>query len=207
MDRVVAVVTGLPPVLVLALVFVLPALESSTLLGLFVPGETAILIGGLVAHTGELPLWAVVIAGTAGACLGDQVGYALGRRYGPGMLARASGSARRRADIRLARRLIARRGAWAVMVGRWVAVLRAVVPMVAGAGGMPWPPFLRANLAGGLVWATTVALLGYLGAASYHRLERELGIGEWALLAVIAAGVVLHLWRRHRQVRQGRADR
>ncbi|MFI0793669.1 DedA family protein [Micromonospora rubida] len=205
MDRVVAVLTGLPPVLVLALVLVLPALESSTLLGLVVPGETAILIGGLVAHTGELPLWAVVVAGTAGACLGDQVGYALGRRYGPRALAHAPGLLRRHADIERARRLVARRGAWAVVVGRWVAVLRALVPLVAGAGGMLWPSFLWANLAGGLVWATAVALLGYLGTASYHYLERELGIGEWVLLAVIAGGVALHVWRR--RVRRSRADR
>ncbi|MEV6516164.1 DedA family protein [Micromonospora chalcea] len=199
MDRVVAVLVGLPPLLVLTLVFVLPALESSTLLGLVVPGETAILIGGLVAHGGALPLWAVVAAGAAGACLGDQAGYALGRRYGAGVLARAPRVLRRRLDIARARRLVARRGAWAVLIGRWVAVLRAVVPMIAGAGGMRWPVFLRANLAGGLVWATAVALLGYLGAASYRYLERELGIGEWALLALIGVGVALRAWQRARR--------
>ncbi|WP_262014221.1 DedA family protein [Micromonospora sp. Mcm103] len=109
-DTVVQTLVGLPPVLVLTLVFVLPALESSTLLGLVVPGETAILIGGLVAHGGALPLWAVVAAGAAGACLGDQAGYALGRRYGPGVLARAPRVLRRRLDIARARRLVARRG-------------------------------------------------------------------------------------------------
>lgn len=201
----VAVLTGLPPLLVLTLVLVLPALESSTLLGLVVPGETAILFGGLAAHSGELPLWAVVVAGTVGACLGDQVGYALGRRYGSGMLAHVPKSLRGHVDIGRARRLIARRGAWAVVAGRWVAVLRVIVPIVAGAGGMPWPPFLRANLAGGLLWAAAVALLGYLGGASYHYLERELGIGEIALLAVIVGGVALHVWRRW--IRRGRADR
>ncbi|WP_433493594.1 DedA family protein [Micromonospora sp. CA-248089] len=199
MDRVVAVLVGLPPLLVLTLVIVLPALESSTLLGLVVPGETAILIGGLVAHGGALPLWAVVAAGAAGACLGDQAGYAIGRRYGAGVLARAPRVLRRRLDIARARRLVARRGAWAVLIGRWVAVLRAVVPMIAGAGGMRWPVFLRANLAGGLVWATAVALLGYLGAASYRYLERELGIGEWALLALIGVGVALRAWQRTRR--------
>ncbi|MEU4782866.1 hypothetical protein [Micromonospora sp. NPDC023633] len=56
MDRLLTAPTGLPPLLVLALVLLLPALESSTPLGLVVPGETAILIGGLVAHDGELPL-------------------------------------------------------------------------------------------------------------------------------------------------------
>ncbi|MEU7714576.1 hypothetical protein AB0B03_21855 [Micromonospora chalcea] len=111
MDRVVAVLVGLPPLLVLTLVFVLPALESSTLLGLVVPGETAILIGGLVAHGGALPLWAVVAAGAAGACLGDQAGYALGRRYGAGVLARAPRVLRRRLDI-------ARPAAWSPVAGR-----------------------------------------------------------------------------------------
>ncbi|MEU6077034.1 DedA family protein [Micromonospora sp. NPDC047074] len=203
MDRLVAVITGLPPVLVLTLVFLLPALESSTLLGLVIPGETAILVGGLLAHAGRLPLWAVVVAGAVGACLGDQVGYTLGRRYGQRVLARAPGPLHRHADIGRARRLVARRGAWAVVAGRWIAVLRVLVPMVAGAGGMPWPPFLRANLAGGLVWATAVALLGYLGSASYRYLERELGIGEWVLLVAIAAVVALRVWRRQR-IRAGR---
>ncbi|MEU7842731.1 DedA family protein [Micromonospora sp. NPDC049114] len=209
---------GLPPILVLTLVIVLPALESSTLLGLVVPGETAILLGGLVAHSGSLPLWAVVAAGTAGACLGDQAGYALGRRYGPSVLARAPRVLRRRLDLARARRLVARRGAWAVVTGRWVAVLRTVVPLIAGAGGMRWPVFLRANLTGGLAWATAVALLGYVGAASYRYLERELGIGEWALLALVSAVVALRVWRRrgvdrstgerHRQSSaRGRADR
>ncbi|WP_205776057.1 DedA family protein [Micromonospora tulbaghiae] len=193
-DKAVEALAALPPILVLTLVIVLPALESSTLLGLVVPGEAAILIGGLVAHDGGLPLWAVAAAGTVGACLGDQAGYALGRRYGPGVLARAPRVLRRRLDLARARRLVARRGAWAVVIGRWVAVLRAVVPVLAGTAGMRWPVFLRANLAGGLVWATAVAVLGYLGAASYRYLERELGIGEWVLLTLIAAAVASRVW-------------
>ncbi|GAB3057646.1 hypothetical protein GCM10027186_06240 [Micromonospora schwarzwaldensis] len=194
-----AVLVGLPPLLVLTLVIVLPALESSTLLGLVVPGETAILIGGLVAHGGALPLWAVVAGGAAGACLGDQVGYALGRRYGPSVLAHAPRVLRRRVDLERARRLVARRGAWAVVTGRWVAVLRTVVPLIAGTGGMRWPVFLRANLVGGLLWAAAVATLGYLGAASYRYLERELGIGEGALLALVGVVVALRAWRRARR--------
>ncbi|MEH1031164.1 hypothetical protein V6W11_25765 [Micromonospora profundi] len=81
--------------------------------------------------------------------------------------------------------------------------LWAVIPMIAGAGGMRWPVFLRANLAGGLVWSTAVALLGYLGGASYRYLERELGIGEWALLALIGTGVALRVWLRARRGRSG----
>ena len=110
------------------------------------------------------------------------------------MLARAPRVLRRRLDLARARRLVARHGAWAVVIGRWVAVLRAVVPVLAGTAGMRWPVFLRANLAGGLVWATAVAVLGYLGAASYRYLERELGIGEWVLLTLITAAVASRIW-------------
>ncbi|WP_433532295.1 DedA family protein [Micromonospora sp. CA-263727] len=204
MDRVLAVITALPPAAVLTLVFVLPALESSTLLGLVVPGETALLVGGVVAHGGGLPLWAVIVAAAAGACLGDQIGYLLGRRYGAAVLARAPAVARRHVDLDRARRLLATRGTTAVVIGRWVAVLRTVVPIVAGASGMRRTSFGWANVAGGLVWATAVGLLGYLGAASIHYLERELGIGTHVLLAVVLFALVLAVWRHHRAARRAR---
>lgn len=205
MDRVLAVIAGLPAVMVLTVVFVLPALESSTLLGLVVPGETAVLLGGVVAHNGGLPLWAVITAAVAGACVGDQVGYLLGRGYGPAVLARAPARIRRSADLARAQHLLASRGAVAVVVGRWTAVLRAVVPMVAGISGMRRLPFTVANVAGGLVWATAVALLGYLGAASYRYLERRLSIGGEVLFAVVVVAVLLWAWRGH-GVRRQRPD-
>ncbi|WP_165521964.1 DedA family protein [Micromonospora zingiberis] len=207
MDRLLTGIAALPPVVVLTLVFLLPALESSTLLGLFIPGETAVLVGGVVAHLGGLPLWAVIVAAVAGACLGDQVGYLVGRRYGPGVLARAPAVARRHLDLERARRLVASRGAVAVVTGRWVAVLRVLVPLVAGASGMPRPTFGWANVTGGLLWATAVSLLGYLGAASYRYLERELGIGTYALLAVIAVVAVLTFWRHRRRTDAGNRPR
>ncbi|MEU6024525.1 DedA family protein [Micromonospora sp. NPDC047134] len=199
MDRILAVLAALPPLLVLALVFLLPALESSTLLGLFVPGEAVVLVGGVVAHLGGLPLWAVIIAATVGACLGDQVGYLVGRRYGPGVLAHAPALLRRRLDLDRARRLVARRGAVAVVIGRWVAVLRVLMPLVSGASGMPRRIFGWANLTGGLLWAAAVSTLGYLGSASYRYLERELGIGTYTLLALIVVLALLGSWRRHRR--------
>ncbi|WP_341720119.1 DedA family protein [Micromonospora sp. FIMYZ51] len=201
MERALTMIAALPPVVVLILVFALPALESSTLLGLVVPGETAVLVGGVVAHGGGLPLWAVIVTATIGACLGDQAGYLLGRRYGPQVVARAPAVARRHLDLDRARRLVARRGATAVLIGRWVAVLRTVVPIIAGASGMRRAAFGWANLAGGLVWATGVALLGYLGAASLRYLERELGIGTHVLLAVVLVGVLVAAWRHRARQR------
>ena len=205
-DRLLAMITALPPVIVLTLVFALPALESSTLLGLVVPGETAVLLGGVVAHGSDLPLWAVIAAATAGAWLGDQVGYLLGRRYGASVLAHAPAVARRHVDLDRARRLVSTRGAAAVVAGRWVAVLRTVVPIVAGASGMRRALFGWANVAGGLVWATGVAVAGYFGAASYRYLERELGIGTYAVLGVILVAALLVVWRHRRARRATRPD-
>ncbi|MEV0397963.1 DedA family protein [Polymorphospora rubra] len=198
-----AVLVGLPPVLVLVTVFVLPALESSTLLGVVVPGEVAVLLGGVVAHGGRLPLWAVLAAAAGGAAVGDQIGYLVGRRLGPRLLERMPRRIRCSPVLDRARRLIRTRGAAAVVVGRWIAVLRAVVPSVAGAGGMRRLPFTLANVTGGLLWAVTVGSLGYFGAASYHYLERRLSIGGGVLLAVAVLLVVLWAWRQRVALRHG----
>jgi undecaprenyl-diphosphatase len=191
----------LPAWLVLMLAFVLPALEASTFAGLVVPGEIAVLIGGVVAHGGALPLWAVVVAAIAGAVLGDQVGYLVGRRYGPRLTDRMPARVRRSGDVGRALDLLRRRGAPAVALGRWVAVLRALVPGLAGMSGMRRLPFTAANLLGGALWATTVAVLGYLAGASYRALEHRLGLGGEILLGVLVLAGALWWWR----ARRGRA--
>src|SRR5688572_682906 len=81
--NVVHALTGLPPWLVLVFVALLPALEASAFVGLLIPGETAVLAGGVAAHAGLVPLWAVALVAALGAVAGDQVGYLVGRRYGP----------------------------------------------------------------------------------------------------------------------------
>ena len=70
--------------LALVAVFALPALEASTLLGIVVPGELALVLGGVLAHQGRVPLWATVVAGAAGAVTSDSVGYAIGHTVGSG---------------------------------------------------------------------------------------------------------------------------
>jgi membrane-associated protein len=195
-------IIGLPPSLVLAIVFLLPALESSTFLGLVVPGEIAVLLGGVVAHSRAVPLWAVVVAAVIGATLGDQVGYLVGRRYGEGLLARIPRRLVGPDELERARRSIRSRGAAAVVIARWVAVLRALVPGVAGMSGMRHSVFTVANIAGGLLWAVGVSILGYLAGASYRFLEARLRIGSEALLTVFAVLLLLWIWRRRRQRRR-----
>ncbi len=191
---------GLPTWLVVTLVALLPALEASTLLGVAVPGEIAVLAGGVLAHAGVVPLGVVILAAFSGASLGDQLGYTLGRRYGPQLLAHLPRRLRDSSTVDRALSLIRRRGAVAVLVGRWAAALRALVPGLAGMSGLGRRRFTIANLAGGAVWATSVAVAGYLAGASYAVLERRLGLGSEALLTVtivLVVGWFLLLHRRH----------
>ncbi|PWU53553.1 DedA family protein [Micromonospora globispora] len=205
MDRVLNLLVALPPALVLALVFLLPALEASTFLGLVVPGEIAVLVGGVLAHEGRLPLWAVVVAAVAGAALGDQVGYLVGRRYGRRLLNRVPRRFVRSGELHRALDLVRRRGAIAVVLGRWAAALRALVPGLAGMSGIRQRTFTLANVTGGALWALTVAVLGYLAGASYRLLERRLGWGGEALLAVVVLLVLARFVRARLAARRDAA--
>ena len=194
------VAAGLPACLVLALVFLLPALEASTFVGVVVPGEIGVLVGGVAAHGGDLPLWPVILVAVAGAVAGDQVGYLLGRRLGPRLLERLPARLSRTGGLDRARDLLRRRGAPAVAIGRWVALLRAIVPGLAGVSGMSRARFTLANVVGGALWATTMAVLGYAAGASYRALERRLGIGSEVLLGLLVLlGIVLWWRARHRR--------
>lgn len=194
-------IASLPPWLVLVLVLVLPAVEAALFVGLIVPGETAVLIGGVVAHSGGLPLWAVVVAAITGAAVGDQVGFHVGRRYGQSLLDRLPQRMRKHGDVERALALIRRRGAMAVLMGRWAAALRALVPGLAGMSGMSQRSFTVANLAGGALWATAVAVAGYLAGASYRVLERRLGLGSEVVMAVVVIVVLVAVIRARRRAR------
>ncbi|TDO45509.1 membrane protein DedA with SNARE-associated domain [Kribbella sp. VKM Ac-2571] len=203
MNAVLDWLAALPAWLVITVVVLLPALEASTFLGLVVPGETAVIVGGVVAHAGGLPLWAVMVAAGIGAIVGDQVGFVVGRRFGPALLSRLPRRLRRPEHIERALGLIARRGAVAVVLGRWTAAFRALVPGIAGMSRMHRGIFTVANVIGGAVWAFLVAGGGYLAGASYRVLEQRLGLASGLLLASFVCTAIVSVViyrRRHRRL-------
>jgi undecaprenyl-diphosphatase len=181
-----------------ALVFILPLLEASTLLGLIIPGELALIAGGVLAHFGRLPLWAALTVGIGGAVIGDSLGYAVGRRYGERLrrsrLGRRIGARRwRRADQHLQRR-----GVLDVLVARIPPVLRTLVPGAAGMAKMPYGRFLFANVVGGVVWGTASVLVGLLAATEFDKIEKaERWIGLAVLAVLVGIGGYFWLQRRH----------
>ena len=164
-------------------------LESAAFVGLVVPGETVMLLGGVLAAAGQADLLGVVLVAVLGAVGGDQVGYTLGKALGPalrgGRLGRWIGHDRWAS----AEALVARRGGPAVFLGRWIGFLRAVVPAAAGAVGVPRVTFLAWNAVGGALWATTVVCGGFLAGASWRSVQAWLGTG--ALIIGVSAGAVV----------------
>jgi membrane-associated protein len=191
--------TSLPAWLVLVAVFALPALEASTFIGLVFPGEVAVLVGGVVAHGGALRLWEVIVAAAFGAALGDQIGFVVGRRYGQALLTRLPPRLRRPDETARALELVKRRGAIAVVLGRWAAALRALVPGIAGMSGMSRPQFTIANLTGGTIWAVAIALAGYLAGASYRLVASRLGLAGDVIAALVVLGIIAYLVLRRRR--------
>jgi membrane-associated protein len=184
--------------LVLLAVFALPALESSVFLGFLIPGETAVVIGGVSAYNGSNALWTVLVAATAGAILGDGIGYAVGHRWGDALLKRIPERLVKPSHIRQSKDLIARLGGRAVFAGRFAAALRALVPGLCGVSGMRYRTFAVWNALGGAAWATTFVLLGYFAGASWHRVESYANTVSWILvgLAVVVVGGLLYLKHR-----------
>jgi membrane protein DedA with SNARE-associated domain len=192
----------LPGWVALAIVFLGPALEASVLLGFIIPGEIVVVLGGVLAHEGVIPLEAVIAAAVLGAVVGDSVGYMVGRRWGRTMLVGTLGRlpiVRRRLDSHLddAEAFVRRRRGSAVFLGRFTAVFRVLVPTLAGMAEVHYPTFLAYNVVGGAVWGMGFVLLGYFGAASYQRVERFASGAGLVLLAVVVLG-----WAASRLVRR-----
>jgi membrane protein DedA with SNARE-associated domain len=182
-----ALLIGMSPVLVYTLVALVIGLES---MGIPLPGEVILVSAALLASRPGLeisPVW-VAAAASAGAILGDSIGYLAGRRWGERMfdvLGRRFPKHAGPDQLSYTKHMFARHGVWAVFFGRFVALLRIFAGPVAGALRMPYPRFLAANAMGGLIWACGTTTAIYTLGASVDRWLKE---ASWIGLAV-AVGV------------------
>lgn len=201
MNGVVEHVLSLSGLTVYLLVAALAAGEAAAFIGLFLPGELALILGGVVASQGNANIYVMLAVGVSAAIIGDSIGYEIGRSGGPyikrSRLGRIVGDER----WTKAEDFLERRGGPAVFLGRWVGIMRALVPALAGMGRMEYRRFLLWNATGGLLWASTVILVGYAAGENYHHVEEVLGKSSWSLLALAAAAsvgyVAYKLIRKH----------
>ena len=179
----------------LPLLFVLIAVET---MGVPLPGETALITAGVLASRGDLPMEGVIAVAAAAAILGDNVGFAIGRRYGRRLLTATGPFQRHRSRvIELAEPFFDRHGPKAVFLGRWVTGLRITASWMAGISRMRWPIFLGYNALGGILWASSVGLAAYFLGNTAERIFRTVGIA--GLAGAVLAGIVLWLVLRRRR--------
>ena len=150
----------LPAHLGYLILFALTAAESA---GVPVPGETALITGGVLAHHGQFDIALVVAVAAAGAIAGDNIGYLIGRAGGRRLLERPGPlEDHRRAVLRHGEPFFAKHGPKAVFLARWVVGVRLAAAWLAGINRMHWLTFAFWNALGGIAWATTVGLAAYV---------------------------------------------
>jgi membrane protein DedA with SNARE-associated domain len=174
--------------------------EDALFFGFVLPGETAVVLGGVAASQGSVSVVLMCVVVSVAAVAGDSVGYEIGRRFGPRILDTRALRPHRERNGR-AEELIRKRGPIAVFLGRFVAFFRAMMPALAGISRMPYRTFLVFNAAGGIVWGTGFTLLGYFAGAAYQKVERTAGTAVAVVVAVVvvAALVVWHVRRKRRE--------
>src|ERR1700674_1317588 len=180
------------------------ALES---MGIPLPGETVLVLAAIYAGTThELNIWLVIVVAAGGAIIGDNAGYWIGReagyrllrRYGPYVGLNES-------KVKLGIYLFARHGGEIVFFGRFIAVLRALAALLAGANRMGWPRFLLFNAAGGIVGTALYGTAASHFGDKLHQLSKQ---AAWGLagLAIILIILGLIYLRRHEAQLQAQAE-
>ena len=146
-------------------VFAIVFLETGAFFGFFLPGDSLLFTAGFFASKGYLSL-AVLLAGAfVAAVLGDNVGYAFGKKIGPALFAREDSRFFNKKHIEKAHDFYVRYGKKTIIIARFMPIIRTFAPIIAGIGDMEYRTFLIFNAIGGLAWTASMLVLGYaLGA-------------------------------------------
>ncbi len=177
-------------------------------MGLPFPGETTLVAAALLAgKTHSLNIWLVIASASAGAILGDNLGYWIGRKLGFRLLLRYGHYiGLNESRLRLGEYLFQRHGGKIVFFGRFVALLRSLAAVLAGVNKMSWPRFVLFNAAGGILWATLYGSAAFYLGTKIETFTRPVGL---TLLVIGLMAIIVSLWfiRRHEAELEIKAER
>jgi membrane-associated protein len=176
--------------------------ESGILVGIFLPGDSLLFTAGLLSATTDVlsfPLLLPIVFVAAAA--GDSVGYTFGNRAGPALYRRKDSRIFKQEHLQRAKEFYERRGGTAILLARFIPIVRTLAPIVAGAAGMRYRKFLAFNLLGALVWGVGVTSLGYALGQRFPHLEDYLlpGIVVIVLLSLIPPVIEIVRSRRRKR--------
>lgn len=180
--------------------------EAAILVGMVLPGETALLVAGVFCAHHTLNLGVMIAVAVFCAIAGDSVGFEFGKKFGPALRRSRLGAFVGERRWSLVDGFLHKHGGKAVLLGRLTALFRALIPSMAGMSGMKYRTFLTWNAIGGLIWAPGCVLLGFAFSKSLSVVGNTLTYAPFVILALVAIVLVLlHVRRRRRETDEGEA--
>jgi membrane-associated protein len=173
--------------------------ETGLLIGFFLPGDSLLLVAGLLAKTGTLSLPITILVCACGSILGDQLGYFIGLTAGPKVFNRPQSRFFDPENVTRARAFFDKYGMITIIIARFIPVVRAFAPTMAGVTKVPYSRFLPLSILGGVLWGAGITTVGYVLGGLIPNLEKYiyLVIGAGILAGVVPSAI--HLLRAGKQ--------
>ncbi len=190
--------------------------ETGLLIGFFLPGDSLLFTAGFLASQDYFNIWALTLVCFVAAVTGDAVGYTFGQRVGRGLFQRPESRLFRPQHLLRAEAFFERHGGKAVVLARFLPVVRTFVPIVAGVGAMRYPRFALFNVIGGVLWAIGLPWAGFFLGSTIPNVDRYLLPIIVGIIVISIAPTAIHVWREsgdeitaavRQQIRQYRARR
>ena len=184
-------------VVLVAIVFT----ETGLLVGLFLPGDSLLIIAGLVAAAGDLNIWLLGGLLSVAAIAGDSVGYAIGVRVGPRIFTREDSLIFHRRHLVRTREFYERYGGKTIVLARFIPIIRTFAPVVAGVGQMAYRRFLFFNVFGGIGWVASLTWAGYLLGQTVPNIDQHVHVVVAIVIALSVLPIISEIIKARRRKR------
>ncbi|HSX58140.1 MAG TPA: VTT domain-containing protein [Candidatus Saccharimonadales bacterium] len=178
--------------------------ESGLLIGVILPGDSLLFTAGFLASAGVFNIYALALGCFIAAVVGDNVGYAFGKRYGRRLFSKEESFWFHKKNISRAEEFYKKHGGKAIILARFTPIIRTFAPIVAGIGSMHYRTFFWFNIAGAFLWAVGVTLAGYFLGQAIPNVDKYLLPIVALIILVSLLPSIIHLIneRRHRKTPQ-----
>lgn len=169
--------------------------ESGMMIGFFFPGDTLLFSAGILAASGKLSLVSVLVVIAVAAIAGDNVGYRIGHKLGPRLFNKPDGVVFRKEHIQRAEAFYEKHGSKTMLIAHFIPVVRAFVPVTAGAAKMPYKLFVLFDAIGDIAWTLAVTLFGYYVGSRIPGIEKYIDPVLLGVVVIFLAPVLWHMAR------------
>ena len=167
------------------ILFIIIFCETGLVFLPFLPGDSLIFTAGTFAAIGKMNFWLLIIIIIMSAILGDTVNYEIGKHFGKKILNNKKFKLIKDENLKKAEDLVKQYGGTAVLLARFMPIIRTIVPFVVGMGELHYPKFIKYNAIGGIVWVSLFLTMGYL----FGNIE---AVQEHFTLIIIAIVILSH---------------